>query len=417
MSARATKDRMVEKAKARGDEAAIRFVLALAESLHRYGTPADRLEENLALCSARLGLSAQFFASPTSILASFETRRGVVSRMLRVAESELNLEKLVRVDRVISRLVRGEIGPDEARIGLEEVERAPDRFGPAMRVAGFAAAATLVARLFGGGAAELLLTLLTASVIGVTVHLLAASDRMRPLAVAVAAGLASASGFAFLGPVDEAAAYVVTVSSLILLMPGLKVTIAMRELAMQHLTSGTTRMMAALRTLLGMAFGVIGGRQAAAALPSPPDFLPGFELPEATLWAAVALFPIALVVDFRARWRDLPVIAAGCFSAYFAASWGRSVFGPEMGAFVGSLAVGVAGNLFARVFDRPASVLQIPGVTLLVPGSVGFRSVFQLLDHDAASGVDAAFRMVLVGTALGSGLIVANVLVPPRRAL
>jgi uncharacterized membrane protein YjjP (DUF1212 family) len=398
-------------------DASIRFLIALARALHRYGTAADRLEETLVICARRLGVEAEFFASPTSILASFETRRGSVSRMIRVEESELNLAKLTEVDRIIGGLGRGELGPDAARLALDEVESRRDVFSPGVRVAGFAIAASLVARLFGGGSRELVLTALTAVPVGALCHWLTQSVRLRPLAVAVAATLASFSAFAFIPAADEGAAFLVTVSSLILLMPGLKVTIAMRELAMQHLTSGTTRMTAALRTLLALAFGVIAGRQAASAWSLPDLQLSGEPLPPWSLWLAVALFPLALTIDFRARVRDLPAVALGCFLAYFAARQGQASFGPEVGAFLGALAVGVGGNLYARCFDRPASLVQIPGVTLLVPGSVGFRSVVALLEHDSALGVEFAFTMVLVGTALGSGLIVANVLVPPRGSL
>ena len=40
----------------RSDDASIRFLIALARALHRYGTAADRLEETLAICAGRLGI-------------------------------------------------------------------------------------------------------------------------------------------------------------------------------------------------------------------------------------------------------------------------------------------------------------------------------------------------------------------------
>lgn len=400
-----------------GLDASIKFLIALARALHRYGTAADRLEETLSHCAQRLEINAEFFASPTSILASFETRRGAVSRMIRVEESELNLAKLSDVDAVLGRIGRGEMGPDAARLELDAIAARREIFGPGARILGFATAAALVARLFDGGWREIVLTVITAIAVGLICHLFSKNVRMRPLAVASAAGLASFSAFSFLPESEPSAAFLVTVSSLILLMPGLKVTIAMRELAMQHLTSGTTRLTAALRTLLALAFGVIAGRQAAAGFDLPDLGLSADPLSPATLWAAVGIFPLALTVDFRARMRDLPAISAGCFVAYFSARYGTERFGPEMGAFLGALAVGITGNLYARIANRPASIVQIPGVTLLVPGSVGFRSVVALLEHDSALGVEFAFTMVIVGTALGSGLIVANVLSPPRGSL
>jgi len=52
---------------------------------------------------------------------------------------------------------------------------------------------------------------------------------------------------------------------------------------------------------------------------------------------------------------------------------------------------------------------------LLVPGSLGFRSVVWMMADDTMSGVDAAFETGLVAMALAVGLLMANVIVPPRR--
>jgi uncharacterized membrane protein YjjB (DUF3815 family) len=59
-------------------------------------------------------------------------------------------------------------------------------------------------------------------------------------------------------------------------------------------------------------------------------------------------------------------------------------------------------------------VTLVPGLLLLVPGSIGFSSLTSLLDRQTLSGVEAAFRMTLVATSLVTGLLLSNVLVQPR---
>ena len=86
-----------------------------------------------------------------------------------------------------------------------------------------------------------------------------------------------------------------------------------------------------------------------------------------------------------------------------------------MTGFVGALTVGVASNLYAYALRRPASVTLVPGILLLVPGSIGFRSLSSLLDREVVTGVETAFTMVLIGAGLVAGLLLANVLVPERR--
>ena len=54
---------------------------------------------------------------------------------------------------------------------------------------------------------------------------------------------------------------------------------------------------------------------------------------------------------------------------------------------------------------------------LLVPGSLGFQSLSALLANEVVSGMETAFRMALVAVALVTGLLMANVVVGPRRAM
>jgi len=68
------------------------------------------------------------------------------------------------------------------------------------------------------------------------------------------------------------------------------------------------------------------------------------------------------------------------------------------------------------VRDRPAQILHVPGVLLLVPGTIGFRSVSAMLERQVVSGIETAFTMIFIATALVAGLLVANVVVPRRKS-
>lgn len=61
-------------------------------------------------------------------------------------------------------------------------------------------------------------------------------------------------------------------------------------------------------------------------------------------------------------------------------------------------------------------MLIVPGILMLVPGSIGFRSISSLLGQDVVIGLKTAMAMLLVAVALAGGLLFANVVVPPRRA-
>ncbi|MGN6790264.1 MAG: hypothetical protein ACTHJP_12155 [Rhodanobacteraceae bacterium] len=62
-------------------------------------------------------------------------------------------------------------------------------------------------------------------------------------------------------------------------------------------------------------------------------------------------------------------------------------------------------------------MVREPGVLLLVPGSVGFRSVSDLLNNQIASGTHIAVLLVTLLISLVAGLLFGDLLVAPRRSL
>jgi uncharacterized membrane protein YjjB (DUF3815 family) len=56
----------------------------------------------------------------------------------------------------------------------------------------------------------------------------------------------------------------------------------------------------------------------------------------------------------------------------------------------------------------------VPGILLLVPGSVGFRSIAALMDREVVSGIETAFKMVVIAVSIVSGILIARVVTPRR---
>jgi uncharacterized membrane protein YjjB (DUF3815 family) len=54
---------------------------------------------------------------------------------------------------------------------------------------------------------------------------------------------------------------------------------------------------------------------------------------------------------------------------------------------------------------------------MLVPGSVGFRSLFHVFEHDVYLGLDKAVSLIVILGALAAGLLFGNLLLPPRRSI
>lgn len=401
--------------------AAESFIEALGGALHAYGCPAHRLEEALGAVAWSLGVNGQFFSTPTGIFASFggPPER---TRLMRVEPGDVHLEKLSRLDGVLARVVNGVLGVREARAELDEIVAAPPRYGAVLSTLSFALVSGSAARFFGAGWREIAVTLVGGLVVGLWALVAGRGpdtgrlfEPVGGLLMAFVATLASV----YISPLS---AFIVTLSGLIVLVPGMTVTVAMTELATRNLVSGSARLAGAVLTFLTIAFGVaLGGRLGAwvatllgQTVPDPalPEALPGWtEVP------ALMMVALAFTVLFRAHPRDAPWILAAGTMALIGARLGSQILGPQLGALLAALLVGVGSNAFARWSKRPAAVFQLPGLMLLVPGSIGFRGMASLLEEDIQAGVQAGFTMAIVAIALVTGLLMANVVMPPRRSL
>ena len=197
----------------------------------------------------------------------------------------------------------------------------------------------------------------------------------------------------------------------------MRLTTAMTEIASGHLVSGAARLTGAVMAFLGIAFGTaLGNRVADTLFETFPTAAP-LPLPDVTLWISVLLFPVAVMIGLQGRPRDFPLIAGGAFIAFVVARLGTGQFGPELGAFIGAITLGICANLLSRLFRRPSAVLIAPGLILLVPGSIGYRSLTTFMEQDVVAGIELAFNVAIIGIAIVTGLLLANVLLPPKRAI
>jgi uncharacterized membrane protein YjjB (DUF3815 family) len=208
----------------------------------------------------------------------------------------------------------------------------------------------------------------------------------------------------------------VTIASLIILLPGMSLTVAMTELATRHLIAGTARLMSAVIVLLELVVGVALGERAAAAIVHVHQAVP-VPLPAWAPWVALVASSISVAIVVQAQVRAFGWILAASIVGYLGNIVGIAWLGGQMGVMVGAFALGVLGNVYARLLKRPAQVVLVPAVLLLVPGSMGFRGMISLLSRDTLTGVETVFAMFVVAIAIVAGLLIANAVVSPRRSL
>jgi len=394
-----------------------KLVLNLGRALLHVGSPAHRLESAMHIMAARLGLQAEFFSTPTALMVSLADGTQQQTYLARSEPGSANLSKLAELTEVMDGLADGRLDPEQANQRVCAIDTAPPRFGRAWQLAGFTAIACGVAPLIGGGWRETLAATALGTLTGLAVLWLGGHSERSRLINPVSAALITFLGTLWCGHDGQTALMPVIIASLIALVPGMDLTTACRELATGHLVSGSSRVASAIMIFALLTFGLVVGGMAGQALTGPVELVAASPAPHGLRPAGLLLAAFGLLILFQASRRDWIWMLLACLIAYSSATLGGLLQAPVIGAFFGALSVGLAGNLFVQFTGRPGSIMHLPGLILLVPGSIGLRSLAALLENEIIPGIETAMLAGMIAVALTTGLIVASVVLPPRTTL
>lgn len=363
-----------------------------------------------------LGVSGEFLYTPTALVISLCDSSGTESTFVRRVDSgPVDVDKLIQFDRLLGKAEHAEITVQDATAELKRIDNAASLYSKPVYALACALACAAVAVFFGGTVWEVIAAGLV-GVLVVGIEFLHERWKMELGLLEPVAGVAAAFTSLLIArycvPIDDR---LVTLAGLIVLIPGLRLTVALTELAVGHLSAGVARLAGAMVSLATLFVGVTLVWQVAGRF--RPVIEQAAPLADYWRWIALAIAPIAFAIVFRAGFKQWPIIAFVSILGVIA-SWATEPrFGIEVAAFLGALSVGCGSNLYARIRDIPALVALTPGMLILVPGSLGYRSFSALLERQTVEGVQYGFAMVLIGSSLVGGLLVSNVIIPPKRIL
>lgn len=393
------------------------LVINLGRALLHVGSPAHRLEGAMQIMAHRLGLQAEFFSTPTALIVSLGDGEKQRTFLARSEPGSTDLAKLADLTEVMDHLADGTLTPEQADARVRAIDQAPPVYGYWQQLLGFIALSGGIAPLIGGGWREMLLALALGTLTGLMVLWLRGHLERSRLASPLTATIVTFLGMLWCGLDPQTALVPAVIASIIALVPGMDLTTAARELATGHLVSGSSRLAFALMVFALLALGLLLGGLAGQWVVGPVDLVLASPAPAWLPALGVLLAALGLMLLNQAHRRDWIWMLLACLIAYAGARLGLALEAPVVGAFIGALAVGLAGNLFATLTGRPGSIMHLPGLILLVPGSIGLRGLATLLADDAVLGLVTATTAGMIAVALTTGMILASVLLPPKTAL
>ena len=390
------------------------FLVRFARAGQAAGYSTTELEQRVEALGPALGMPAvEVAAVPTEVQLSLGELPRQQVHTLRVRPAPIDLGAISQLDDLVRDVLDGRLESREALAALERLELVPHRQPWPVTIAATAGVGFALTPLLGGGWREALAAGVVGALVGTITLASRRSAALEPVLPPLAAIAASLTAALLVEAGLGVAPDLVTLAALVSLLPGLKLTVGMSELAGKDLQSGVANTADALVQLLGLVFGVEIGRSLAIAwLGAATPVVPAAASDAAQLLAAV-LAGLAFTGTLHARVRDAPLICSATVLALTTNAVGSHLLGREAGIFAAALAVGITGQLVSSRLRRSMLIFTVPGVLMLVPGSIGYSSVLHLLTNHTVSGITAAFEMFVTAVSIAYGLMIAAIVVPP----
>lgn len=395
----------------------VNFIIKIGRAFHRYGANAPRLEAILINISSKFGMRGNFFSTPTFLSVSIDTDQEQIMRSVRVSPGDVDLERLSLVDAIATSVSSGQISIREGSAELDAIEASPSIYSNSLTALAFGATSLGLAIIFNGAFSDYIISFSLGLVVGLLVIISKYSKKIAEIFEFLAAFITTISAYFLKMKYPDFHFHIVVMASLIAIIPGLNLTIAMSELATHNLVSGTARFMGAITDFFKIAFGVV------LAVKLGHMWLGEYPLMQtkaiSMLWyvPATLIATLSFTVIFKAKMKDfIWLFLSGSVSLGSVKFFG-TLFDPVLALFIAGLFVGVGSNIFARLKQRPAMIPLLPGIIFLVPGSIGFKSLNLIYETKYVQGLGGGFQMVMLTMTIVASLFLANVIVNPRRSL
>lgn len=234
--------------------------LRVGALLVRYGAETWRVEDTVYRVLAAFGLGdSEVVATATSLMATVRNGDQRETQVRRVRARHLDLAAIDTLNTLSRRAAAGQIDSARLDADLTALEQRGPLYSPTARAVGALVGAAAFAAHFGGGAAEMLLSLPGAALLLVIQALLDKARLPTLVATVISALVGTIIAVNISTLVGLSSPRILVLVAVIRLVPGAAIVNAIGDLLGGHLLSGVARSVAALLVATAIAVGVAIG--------------------------------------------------------------------------------------------------------------------------------------------------------------
>ena len=386
------------------------MAVELGYQLAMAGAETYRVEESIHRVLLAYGLDSEIFAIPNCIIVSIETPAGKpMTRMRRVGQHGNDLDAVEWFSSLSRAICNKKPEPSEGIQWLSQINTRRKNYSLTATLMGNFLAAAGFGMFFGGTMADTLWAGIIGILIGLVGHFLA-GIKTNPFFTTITNSFLmalSAYSLGALGLTDNADAAIM--GTVMLLVPGLLFTNAMRDIIYGDTNSGVNRIMQVFLVAAGIALGTAVAWNAAEMIFGTPadQYLLSYSGVVQILGACVGCIGFTFVFNVHGHGAPLCILGGGLTWAMYllVISWGGNDY---MANFLAATFAGFFAETMARIRKCPAISYLVISLLPLIPGGGIYRSVNYAVRSNMGMFADTAIHTAAVAGILAVGILMAS---------
>lgn len=374
------------------------------------GAETFRIEESIQRLLYAYGVECEVFAIPNCLHVSIETADGqAMTRMRRIGYHGNDLDSVERYNSVCRMICAEKPTPQEAVLWLKEADRRRRSYRLTYFLMAYFTAAFGFCLFFGGSLLDSVFSGFCGVIVGVVNRITDKLHVNQFFSILTAAFLMSlpAYGFRLLGIVSNADT--VIIGSLMLLVPGLLFTNAMRDIIFGDTNSGTNRMVQVFLIAIAIAMGTAVAMNLSVFLWGgiAPGEVISYGFLQQLVICMIGCLGFAVVFNIHGPGMLLCALG-GCIA------WGVYLISRELGCgdilanFFAALSAALYSEILARVRKCPAITYLVVSIFPMLPGAGIYYTMSHLVSRDMASFSQVGMHTIAVAGALAVGILMIS---------
>lgn len=381
--------------------------------LARSGAETYRVEESVVRILAAYGLESRVYSVPNSLIITVLVPEGLpITQLCRIEQHGNDLDGVEQYNNLSRRICAEKPEPTLALQWLEETEKARKQYPLPMTLLGYILVSCGFCVFFGGSVADCLCAGFCGLMLGLVDHFLGKVRTSVFFQKIIAAFVMAfiAYGLGVLGLADNVDT--VVIGTLMLLVPGLLFTNALRDIIFGDTNSGINRIVEVLLIAAAVALGTAAAWNFATAVLGTPGIAAAIDHPPVLtcITSVIACAGFVIVFNIHGYGNMLCALGGGITWAAFCIV--SSLGGGELFCcFVATVIAAVYAEIMARVRKYPAISYLVISLLPLIPGAGIYYTAQQAIQSNMDGFIAYGTNTLATAGVMAVGILLVSTVV------